>query len=77
MGIVVMIIQGIIGLVIIDAVLSWVQAPNQAPRKYTQQITSVLYAPIHAVIKPQMTGGLDIAPLIVIIGLQFIRGLLV
>ena len=77
MGIVVMIIQGIIGLVIIDAVLSWLQTPNQVPRKYTQQITAVLYAPIHVVIKPQMTGGLDIAPLIVIIALQFIRGLLV
>ena len=76
MGIIIMGIQGIIGLVVIDAILSWVQSPDQLPRKYTQQITTVLYSPIHTVIKPQMTGGLDIAPIIVIFGLQFVIGLL-
>lgn len=76
MGIVLMILQAIIWLIVGDAILSWVQSPEQLPRKITSQITGVLYAPIHAVIKPSMTGGLDLSPIIVIFGLQFLMGFL-
>ena len=76
MGIIVMILQAIIYLVIGDAILSWAQSPEQMPRKITSQITGILYAPIHAIIKPSMTGGLDLSPIVVIFGLQFLIDIL-
>ena len=76
MGIVILVINAVIGFVIVDAVLSWVQAPNQVPRRYTHMITSVLYAPIQAILPPQKLGGLDISPLVIIVALQWIRGML-
>ncbi|MEL6342109.1 MAG: YggT family protein [Myxococcota bacterium] len=59
-------------VIIIDAVLSWIQPPSSFPRSLTSSMTAPLYAPIHAVIKPQATGGIDFAPVIVLVALQFL-----
>ena len=59
MGLVIMFLNGLIYLIIIDAVLSWVQPPSAMPRKITSSLTTAMYAPIHAIISPQKTGGID------------------
>jgi len=77
MGLVIMFLNGLIYLIIIDAVLSWVQPPSAMPRKITSSLTTAMYTPIHAIISPQKTGGIDFSPLIWIFGIQFLVGLLV
>ena len=77
MGLIVMLLNGLIYLIIIDAVLSWFQSPSAMPRKLTSSLTSAMYAPIHAIVSPQKTGGIDFSPLIWIFGIQFLVGLLV
>jgi YggT family protein len=65
-------LQVVIWVVIVDAVLSWVQGPEEMPRRLMRQLTEPLYAPIHAIVDPQKTGGLDLSPIILIIGLQIL-----
>ena len=76
MSIIILFLNAIIWLVIGDAILSWVQSPNQMPRKLTSQFTEMLYKPIHSVLSPQMTGGLDLSPIVVIVVIQILIGLL-
>ena len=57
-------------LVIAEAILSWVQATHQSPRRELSRITNPLYAPIRALIPPGRLGGLDISPLIVLLLIQ-------
>ena len=76
MGILVFILEGFIYLIIVDAILSWFQPPTAMPRKLTHSLTAMMYAPIHKVIKPQKTGGIDFSPLIWIFGIQFVIGIL-
>lgn len=76
MGIIAMGLQAIIWLVIADAILSWAQSTEQMPRKLTSQVTDIIYKPIHAVINPKMTGGMDFSPIIVIVVLQIVIGIL-
>ena len=76
MNFIILILNGLILLIIVDALLSWFQSPSQVPRKITHSITSIMYAPIHAIISPQKTGGIDFSPLVWIFGLQFIVGVL-
>lgn len=63
-------------LVIIDAVLSWMMPPDQPPRSVTARLLAPLYAPIHAILDPQKTGGLDLSPLILIVVLHVVRSML-
>jgi len=65
----------IVGWVVIaDVILSWVQPnANAQPRAFTRMLTEPIYAPIHKVLDPRKTGGLDLSPIIVIFGLQFLR----
>ncbi len=60
------------GIIIVDAVLSWVQSERAFPRSLTTQLTAPLYAPVHAVVKPGATGGIDFAPLIVLVLLNMV-----
>ena len=76
MGIIIMVLEAIIWLIVGDAILSWMQGPDQMPRKITSQVTGILYKPIHSIINPKMTGGIDISPLIVIVILQMAIGFL-
>jgi len=71
-----MALNAIIWLVIGDAILSWIQSPNQMPRKLTSQVTEMMYKPIHSVISPKMTGGIDLSPILVIVVLQIVIGFL-
>ena len=76
MAIIIMALNAIIWLVIGDAILSWIQSPNQMPRKLTSQVTEMMYKPIHSVISPKMTGGIDLSPILVIVVLQIVIGFL-
>jgi uncharacterized protein YggT (Ycf19 family) len=75
-----MFMQAVTAIIVLDAVLSWFQAPAAFPRSLTGSLTDPLYAPIRAVLKPQATGGIDFSPLIVLLLLQLLtnalRGLL-
>ncbi|MBN1653226.1 MAG: YggT family protein [Deltaproteobacteria bacterium] len=60
-------------VILADAVLSWViPATDAFPRNISSMITTPLYAPIHAVFSPKLTGNIDLAPLILLIALQAI-----
>ncbi len=64
-------------LIIADVVLSWIMPDKERfPRSLTTSITDPLYAPIHAVLKPEKTGGLDLSPLIILMLLFFFENLL-
>ena len=76
MGFVILCLNGLIYLIIIDAILSWFQSPTAMPRKLTSTLTTAMYTPIHAIVSPQKTGGIDFSPLIWIFGLQFLMGFL-
>jgi YggT family protein len=77
MPLLIQLINLLCGLLVIDAILSWVMpSQQQFPRNYTSRVTEPLYAPLRKVIDPQKTGGLDLSPLIWIIGLQVLAGLL-
>ena len=73
MFIIKLILDALVWLIIVDAVLSWVQQPSQMPRKFTHSITSILYAPVHMVLSPQKTGGIDISPIVLIVAIQWLN----
>ena len=68
--IVILLLRGLVYLIIADAILSWVQGPEAFPRTLTRKLTEPLYVPIHAILNPKMTGGLDLSPIILIFGLE-------
>ena len=77
MGLFLLIINALQLLIIADVVLSWIMPDKrQFPRSLTTSITDPLYAPIHALLKPEKTGGLDLSPLIVLVLLFFLETLL-
>jgi YggT family protein len=64
-------------LILADVVLSWIMPDKRRfPRSLTTAITDPLYAPLHAVLKPEKTGGLDLSPLILLILLYFFESML-
>ncbi len=64
----------LIWVIIADAVLSWFQRDTrQFPRRITHAVTTPIYAPIHAILNPRMTGGIDFSPLVVIFLLSFLQ----
>ncbi|MCB9793356.1 MAG: YggT family protein [Alphaproteobacteria bacterium] len=64
-------------LIIVDALLSWVMPdPRRFPRNYTTALTEPMYAPIHAILSPQATGGLDFSPIVLIFLFRWLEGLL-
>ncbi len=77
MGFVIFALQILTYVIIADAILSWiVPARDRFPRNITTRITEPLYAPIHRLLDPQKTGGIDLAPLVVIFALQALMNLL-
>lgn len=78
MALLLLIIQGLRLLILADVILSWVMRdPDQFPRSFTRRITEPLYAPIHAILDPQKTGGFDLAPLIVLLLLSALSRFLI
>lgn len=71
-----LVITGITWLIIIDAISSWVVGPDQFPRNLTSTLTEPLYRPIRAVLDPAKMGGLDLSPLVLIVGLQVLESVL-
>lgn len=62
-------------VLIVDAVLSWVQAPDKFPRRLTHQMTEPMYRPIRRFVPA--IAGIDFTPLILIFLLQGIsRGII-
>ena len=72
LGLVVFFLEAIILVVIADAVLSWFQKPNDMPRRLTRQLMEPVYAPIHAIVDPRKTGGMDLSPIFLIVILRVI-----
>ena len=76
MFIIVYALKGLLYIIIADAILSWIQPAHKMPRSITSSITTPLYKPIHSVLNPSMTGGLDLSPLILLFGIQFLIGII-
>lgn len=77
MGFLAFVCEAVAMIVFVDALSSWfVKNPNGFPRNITGPITAPLYAPIRAILKPESMGGIDISPLVVILGLQALAGAL-
>jgi len=58
-------------IVIADALLSWVLPDtSKLPRSLTSAVADPLTAPVRALIRPEMTGGIDFSPLVVIVVLH-------
>lgn len=72
-----MFLQAVSAVIIIDAVLSWVQSPSSFPRSLTGSMTDPLYAPIRGVLNPQATGGIDFSPLILLVVINMLSGFVV
>ena len=71
-GIIVLFLNVVLWVIVADAVLSWVQGPHEMPRRLTRQFTEPLYMPIHAILNPRKTGGMDLSPIFLIILLQIL-----
>jgi YggT family protein len=69
-----MFLQVVSGVIIVDAILSWVQAPGAFPRSLTSQLTAPLYAPIRGVLGS--AGGIDFSPLILLVLINMLSGFL-
>ena len=62
-------------IVLGSVIISWVQLPPTHPvATFLGMMTEPLLAPIRRVLPPM--GGLDFSPLVLLFGLQFLRGLL-
>lgn len=67
-----------IWIVIIRAVLSWIQVPSLYQLNVILfKLTEPLLKPIRKYIPPYKTGGLDVSPMILIIALLFIDSFLI
>jgi YggT family protein len=63
-------------VVLVAVILSWVQLDRRHPLvTITQGLTEPVLAPIRRVLPPM--GGLDLSPMVLLIGLQILKGLLV
>lgn len=69
-------LSALTGIIIVDALLSWVMAPDKFPRSLTIALTAPLYRPIHAILDPRRSGGLDFSPIVILILIQVLRGAL-
>ena len=64
-------------VLIIRAVLSWVQVPSLTPLAVIlTRFTEPVLRPVRRFVPPYKMGGLDVSPMIVIIGLLFLDSFL-
>jgi uncharacterized protein YggT (Ycf19 family) len=65
-------------IIIGDSLLSWVVPDKtQFPRSLTSQIVDPLCFPFRKLLGPERTGGLDLAPLIVLLVLYLMSSMIV
>ena len=61
-------------ILIISALISWVSPDPRNPFvRFLRQVTEPVLAPIRNLLPPWKTGGLDFSPMILVIGIQFVR----
>ena len=62
-------------IVIVAVIVSWMQLPRHNPIvQLAQTLTEPVLAPIRKMLPPM--GGLDLSPMVLLIGLQLIKGML-
>ena len=57
-------------VVIADVVMRWVIGPDAFPRTITDAVMNPVYAPFRALLRGLDFGGLDLAPLLLLVLLQ-------
>jgi YggT family protein len=62
-------------LVVADAVLSWLQKPNEFPRSITKPLLDPIYAPVRRVLLP-IAPSVDLAPLVALLVLYVVQKML-
>jgi YggT family protein len=61
-------------IIIAAALISWVNPDPRSPIvMFLRQVTEPVLAPVRRLLPPWKTGGLDLSPLIVLIGIQFVE----
>jgi len=77
MYIVVQLLQIYSWIIIASALVSWLPIPRDHPIiRILSAVTEPVYAPIRAVISPQLLGGIDISPIIVLFAIRALSGAL-
>ena len=71
-------VQWILGvyswIIIAAALISWVSPDPYNPIvRFLRQVTEPVLAPVRRLLPPWKTGGLDLSPLIVLLGIQFVE----
>jgi YggT family protein len=61
-------------VIVAAALISWVSTDPRNPIvAFLRQVTEPVLAPVRRLLPPWKTGGLDLSPLIVIIGIYFVE----
>ena len=61
-------------IIIAAALISWVSPDPRNPIvMFLRQVTEPVLAPVRRLLPPWKTGGLDLSPVIVLIGIQFVE----
>ncbi len=63
-------------VVLVAVILSWVQLPHDNPvSQFVNSMTDPVLGPIRRALPPM--GGLDFSPMILLVGLQMLKGFLI
>jgi len=63
-------------VVLVAVILSWVQLPHDNPvSQFVNRMTDPVLVPIRRALPPM--GGLDFSPIILLVGLQLLKGFLI
>jgi len=73
MSFLVFVIHAVEIIIIVDAISSWIVKPDKFPRNITASLTNPLYAPVRKLLGSSAKGGLDWAPLILLVLLNLLR----
>jgi YggT family protein len=61
-------------VIIIAALMTWVSPDPRNPIvQFLRRVTEPVLEPVRRMLPPWKTGGLDLSPLIVLIGIQFVE----
>jgi YggT family protein len=78
MAIVVQLLEIYSWVIILSALSSWLPVPQDHPvLGILRSITEPVYAPIRSILNPMSMGGLDISPILVLLGIRALQGALV
>jgi uncharacterized protein YggT (Ycf19 family) len=60
-------------IVVVDVGLAWLQPPDRWPRRALHALTEPPQALLRRALPPRWTGGLDLSPLVLLVGLGGLR----